>query len=174
VVAPSAGSITSLVAFRNRGCIDYVNFEIDGVTAISTTAFGQILNAANVSGIASSEFIVVDRITGFPTGTKLHNATDYQNFPHRCQKQTGYEDLTATSGTNNTLGTTVNFKYPYPRVPSAQATSVGGFAGNVMALAGLATLSATQIRPTLASADATNWSATVTRQTYWIASIDEV
>lgn len=180
VFAPNAGSATSLVLFKNQGCVQYVNFDIDGITALSTTSFGQILYTDNTSGTAASEFIVVDGITGFPTGTYLHNpnGNHYANFPHRCQKQTGRVTLAATSGTNNTIASNILFKYPYPRVPASFATSGGTtaqtFIGNRAAIANLYQVDNDSIRPQIFTGDAANWSATLDVSVSWSAMIDEV
>lgn len=176
VFAPNAGASTSFVLFKNQGCVQYVNFDIDGITALSTTSFGQVLYTAKTSGTAASEFIVVDRITGFPTGTYLHNpnGNHYANFPHRCQKQTGTRTLTATNGTFFTVDSSQSFKYPYPRTPSAQASAVGGYVSNRMAIPAFDALSSIAYTLRIDSGDLTNWATTATRPVNWIASIDEV
>jgi hypothetical protein len=180
VIAPNAGSTTSLVVFKNQGCVQYINFDIDGVTAISTPTFGNVLYTNNTSGTASSEFIVVDQITGFPSGTYLHNPAGnyYADFPHRCQKQTGRVTLAATSGTNNTIATNISFKYPYPRVPASFATSGGvtaqTFIGNRSAIASLYQVDNDSIRPQIVTGDAANWSSTANVSVSWSAMIDEV
>lgn len=175
IVASNTSAATSFVLFKNRGCTQNINFEIDGVTAISTTLFGQILFTQNVSGTAASEYIVVDNISGFPAGTYLHNADAgaYTNFPHRCQQQTGRVSLTATSGTASTVGSAINFNYVYPRAPSAQATTVGGLVGNRLAMASVSALTASALTPRIDSPDATNWTDTAARTVCWTACIDE-
>ena len=176
VFSPNSGAITTLVLFKNSGSTLPINFEIDGVTALSTLTFGNVLFTKNNSGTANSQFIIVDNISGFPSGVNLHNADglSYANFPHRLQKQTGRVNLTATSGTNTTIGSAITFKYAYPRAPSAQATTVGTIAGNRLCMASLEGLTFAAITPRIDSPDATNWAATVTRTVCWTASIDEV
>jgi len=178
--APAASAITSVMVFRNSGCAQHTNFKIDGLTALGITTFGQVLFTAVDSGTASSEFIIVDGITAFPNGTKLHNpnGASYTNFPHKCQKQTGRVSLTATSGTAETISAPITLKYAYPRIPATFAVSGGASAqtyiGNRPAVANLYQASATSIRPQITSADLTNWSATATVEVSWMASIDEV
>jgi hypothetical protein len=176
VVAANAGANTSFVLFKNSGSTQSINFEINGITALSTSTFGNILFTKNNSGTAASQFIIVDSVAGFPTGVNLHNAdsSSYATFPHRLQKQTGRVDLTATSGTNSTIGSAITFKYAYPRAPSGQATTVGTVAGNRLCMASLEALTFAAITPRIDSPDATNWTATVTRTVCWTASIDEV
>ena len=166
---------SSFMRFRLDGATVTTNFVIDGLT-VDIDAISSVLRSSVTSGTAACDFIVIDNLAGFPAGTILHNSTAsaYYNFPHRCQKQTGSQSLTATSGTNVTSGTTVSFKYVYPRVPSAQAGGETVIAGNVAALPCLGTLTSSTIAPRLISADATNWSSTITRTVYWSASIDEV
>lgn len=180
VFAPNAGAITTLVLFKNRGSALPMNFEIDGVTALSTPIFGNILFTQNTSGTADSQFIIVDGVAGFPSGVNLHNAdgSAYANFPHRCQKQTGRVTLAATSGTNNTIASNILFKYPYPRVPASFATSGGvtaqTFIGNRSAIASLYQVDNDSIRPQIVTGDAANWSATLDVSVSWSAMIDEV
>ena len=168
-------SSSSFMRFRLDGATVTTNFVIDGLV-VDIDAISSVLRSSVTSGTADSDFIVIDNLAGFPTATILHNSTAgaYHGFPHRCQKQTGSQSLTATSGTNVTSGTTVSFKYIYPRVPSAQAGGETVIAGNVAALPCLGTLTASTIAPRLISADATNWSSTITRTVSWSASIDEV
>lgn len=180
VFAPNTGSSTSLVLFKNQGSTQYINFDIDCVTALSTTAFGNVLYTDNTSGTAASEFIVVDGITGFPTGTFLHNpgGDHYRDFPHRCQKQAGRLTLAATSGTNNTIADSISFKYPFPRIPASFATSGGftgqTFIGNLAAIANLYQVDSDSIRPQIFTGDTANWSATLDVSVSWSAMIDEV
>jgi hypothetical protein len=179
VFAPNASAITSLVVFKNRGSVQYMNFDIDGITALSTTSFGQVLYTENVSGTAASEFIVVDGITGFPTGTYLHNpnGNDYADFPHRCQKQTGRVTLTATSGTAETISSPITLKYAYPRVPAAFVNTGGTtgqtYIGNRPAVGNSYEVTATAIRPQITSGDGTNWSATANVSVSWATMLDE-
>lgn len=180
IQAMNASSTTSFVVFKNNGTNQYINFNIDGLTAIRTADFGQILYTANTSGTAASQFIVVDNISNFPSGTILHNTvvSGYLNAPHRCQKQTGRVSLTATSGTNSTTSSTIDFKYPYPRVPATFATSGGttaqAYIGNRTAIASVYQTTDTYIRPQITTGDATNWSATLPVSVSWMAAIDEV
>jgi hypothetical protein len=176
VFVPNAGANTSFVVFKNNGSTLPINFEIDGITALSTSTFGNVLFTKNNSGTADSQFIIVDGVAGFPSGVNLHNADGdaYANFPHRLQKQTGRVSLTATIETNTTIGSAITFKYAYPRAPSAQATTVGTVAGNRLCMASIESLTFAAITPRIDSPDATNWSATATRTVCWTASIDEV
>jgi len=168
-------SITSFVLMRNAGTTSAINFNVNNVTA-NVNSLNAILRTSLDSGTAASSFIVVDNIINFPSGTLLHSAvgSNYLNFPHRLQKQTGTQTLTATSGTSVTVDSIRNFKYVYPRTPSAQTTSVGTIVGNRLAMASFYDLTSSTYRLQINSPDATNWSATADRVVNWIASIDEV
>lgn len=173
--ARNISSSAAFCLFLNSGATVKTNFEISGLTG-DVNDINSILRTSLDSGTADSDFIIVDNISGFPSGTRLHAAPDsvYINFPHRLQKQTGKESISATSGTHYTFGTTVNFKYPYPRAPQAFAGGTNLFSGNVAAIPGLHGLSETQIRPWVYSADATDWNTTSLITVDWIALIDEV
>lgn len=170
---------TYFVRMVLRGATVKTNIVIDGVTA-DVNAIAGVLLTSSISGTPASDFIIVDRISGFPSGTLLHNPSGgaYTNFPHRCQRQTGKVDLTATSGTSNTIASSITFKYQYPRAPVGHATSGGTTAqliiGNRAALSTLYQLNVTSIRPAIVSPDATNWAATATVTVNWTAHIDEV
>lgn len=161
--------------FTNSGSTSAMNIDINGVTA-NVNLLGEMLRTTLVSGTADSDFIIVDNVSGFPIGTKLHTAVGsaYLNFPHRLQKQTGSESITATSGTASTSGTLVSFKYPYPRIPNAIGGGANSFNGNVVAVPGINSVSETQIRPWLYSANNVNWTATTAYTVNWSAEIAEV
>jgi hypothetical protein len=172
-------STTTFVGFNNRGTTVAVNFNINNVIADVDT-INNILRTNNVSGTSSSNFIIVNDVVNFPSGTILHAAagSHYLNFPHRCQKQTGRVTLSATSGQNNAIASPISFKYEYPRYPFSFASSGGETAqtyiGNRSAVANLYSVSNTTIRPQITTGDATNWSATQDVNVSWFVLIDEV
>jgi hypothetical protein len=172
-------SATSFVLFKNQGASVKTNFVVNGLTG-NVDAMGQIIYTDSISGTPDADFIIVDSIAGFPSGTILHNAAgnDYRDFPHRCQKQTGKVDLVATSGTASTIATSITFKYVYPRAPVGHATTGGttafGYNGNRVTWASLYQLTNSSIRPWIESGDLTNWTATNTATVNWTAHIDEV
>lgn len=173
-----ASITTSFMVFKNNGASIKTNFVIDGLKG-DVNAFGQVLYTDNVTGTPSADFVIVDRIAGFPSGTYLHNSAgyDYANFPHRCQRQAGSVSLTATSGTNNTIPGYQNFKYIYPRTPAAFSSTAGSttvFNGNRPILANIFDLAADRIRPVISTGDAVAWTATSDVTYGWSAHIDEV
>ncbi len=176
VSAPNATAITTLVLFKNQGGTRDVNFEIDGILGTSIPAFGQILYTTNLSGTASSRFIIIDGISAFPFGTLLHNAenSNYTSFPHRCQPQSAQVDMVASAGSDNTIGSPRQFRYPYPKPPVVHASSIGTYAGNRLAMASLEAVTNGTLTLRLDSPDATNWTSTVTRRVCWTARLDEL
>lgn len=175
VFGRNLGVSTIFCRVGNNGCVKKLNFQIEGLRA-NVNLFGAVLRTGLSTGTADSDFIIVDRISGFPTGTALHTAVGsaYLNFPHRLQRQSGTETLSAAVGTASTVGTLKSFKYPYPRPPHATVGGQTAFNGNVAALPILTTVSATQIRPSVLSATAVNWTATLAVPVNWQAVIDEV
>jgi hypothetical protein len=179
IEAVNSGAATSFVLFRNNGTSQNINFVIDGITGIGIASFGQILYTQNVSGTAASQFIIVDNISRFPSGTILHNAagTAYRDFPHRCQMQTGTLSMTATSGTATTINAAVNFRYVYPREPSCSVSTIGSQAvsnGNRPILPVLYNVEATYVRPAIVTGDLANWSATNSITVAWSANINDI
>lgn len=172
-------NLTSFMIFTNRGSSVKTNLVVDGVEA-DVNLIGQVLLTNNVSGSPAADFIIVDRISGFLSGTLLHNpvGNHYRDFAHRCQKQTGKVDLTATSGTSSTIAAPITFNYQYPRPPVGHATSGGLTAqliiGNRAALSTIRQMTVSQITPAIISPDATNWAATATVTVNWTAHIDDV
>lgn len=180
IQAENASALTSFVLFKNNGTTQYINFNIDGITLIKPASFGQVLATVNVTGTATSQYIIVDNISNFPSGTGLHAAAaaGYLNAPSRMQKQTGRVTIAATSGTNNTIASTITYKYTYPRVAATFTTSGGTtgqtFIGNRTAVSSVYQTTETYIRPQIATGDATNWNATLNVSVSWMACIDEV
>lgn len=175
VFGRNLSATTIFAKFANSGSTNAMNIDINGVTA-NVNLFGEMLRTTLSSGTADSDFIIVDNVSGFPTGTDLHTAVggSYLNFPHRLQKQTGSEAITATSGTASTSGTLVSFKYPYPRKPNAVGGGANSFNGNVVAVPGINFVNETQIRPWVYSANNVNWTATTAYTVSWVSLIDEV
>jgi hypothetical protein len=175
VYARNMGVNTSFMSMINRGSTQKLNVEVDGLTA-DVNSMNSILYTNLISGTANSDFIIVDRVSNFPTGTALHSAvgSNYLNFPHRCQKQTGYVSLTATSGTNITVSGTITFKYSYPRIPSAQATSIGPYNGNFTAYASVNSLAFNNLTVFISTGSVSTWNATNARPVNWTVSLDEV
>lgn len=169
----SASTIFSL--FANSGTTQKVNFDFDKI-AFDVNTLSTILRTQVSSGTAASDFIIVNNITNAPSGTALHVAvgSSYLNFPHRLQRQSGSESISAGTGTSSTLGTLVSYKYTYPRTPHVRAGGLAPFNNNVVANPGLNFVSSTQIRPYVYSADGTNWNATTAVVVNWTAEISEI
>jgi len=174
--ARNLSAITSFMLFRNFGATVKTNFVIDGLKG-DVDLLGQLLFSANTSGTPNADFIIIDRIAGFPSGLLLHNSSAYTNFPHRCQRQSGSLSITATSGTNNTIPGYTNFKYVYPRTPVAMGSTAGSstvFNGNKPIIPNIFDLAENRIRPVISTGDAVNWTATSSVIFGWSVSLDEV
>ena len=164
----------------NDGSAVNVNIYIDGVRA-DVNVMGSVLRTNVDSGTASSQAIVVDNISNFPSGTSLHTpqGNHYKDFPHRLMRQSSYLTMTATSGTKTTINSAINFRYSYPRVPSAVSTVGGALvgysnsAGENIAAANYSVTNAA-IRPALVSTSNSNWTATQDVSVNWSVGIEEV
>lgn len=173
-------SATDFVVMGNGGSSAYINIKIEGITA-NVNAMGGALRTRLDSGTANSDAIIVDKISNFPSGTKLHIAAGsaYLNAPQRMQRQTGRLSLDATSGQSYAFsGAEITFRYEYPRVPAGQCTSGGETAllynSNRVVWGGIYRLRNTDIWPFIESGDATNWGATTTVSLSWSVGLDEI
>lgn len=177
---PGAAAGDNFFLMGNNGCTMKTNIVIDGVAGMNISAMSSICRTRNWSGTVSSDFIIVDNISRFPSGTYLHIPAngDYTNVPQRMQKQTGTISMTATTGTAYTIASPVTFRYPYPRTPVGQVTvstySGNLYNGNLAVQIGLYTLRETDIRPYIESGTAANWSATTTVTANWATMIDDL
>jgi hypothetical protein len=180
VKAPALSSGTDFMKVVNDGSLVNVNIYIDGVRA-DVNAMGSVLRTNVSSGAAYSEAIVVDNISNFPTGTYLHIAQGdhYKNKPQRLMSQTGYLEMTATSGTKETIAATQNYRYLYPRpaqVVVFTGSDVAGYSNGAGELVGAAVYQSRVdgVRPALVSTSNSNWTATISQRANWIAEISEV
>lgn len=180
IKAPSLSSGTDFMKVVNDGSIVNVNIYIDGVRA-DVNAMGSVLRTDVNSGTAYSEAIVVDNISNFPAGTYLHLAqgSHYLNKPQRLMSQSGYLDMTATSGTSVTVASTQNYRYVYPRTPQAVVSTgsgVTGFTNGAGENIGATVYQSKEegIRPALVSTSNANWSYTNSMRVNWNVQIAEV
>ena len=180
VKAPSVSAATDFMKVVNDGSLVNVNIYIDGIRA-DVNAMGGVLRTDVNSGAAYSEAIVVDNISNFPNGTDLHIAQGgyYLNKPQRLMSQSGYLDMTATSGTATTIAATQNYRYAYPRTPQAVVSvgsSVTGFINSAGQNIGATVFQSREegIRPALVSTSNANWSATLDMRVNWNVQIAEV
>jgi hypothetical protein len=180
VKAPSLSASTDFMKVVNDGSTVNVNIYIDGVRA-DVNAMGGVLRTNVNSGAAFSQAIVVDNISNFPAGTTLHVAqgSHYLNVPQRLMSQSGYLDMTATSGTSSTIGATQNYRYVYSRTPQAVVSvgsSVVGFTNASGENVGATVYQSREegIRPALVSTSNTNWSATIDMRVNWNVQIAEI
>lgn len=174
--AVASTATTFFMTVGNYGSTHKINAQVEGLTARNVSAMQGVVYMKYSSGTAASDFIIVDNVGGFPSGTYLcdSNNSSYLNSPMRMMRQTGTTSITTSTSAANVIASGQDFKYPYPRTPSAQVTTTGGAAGNYPAVAALYSLSSTQIRNMIYSATYANWSAAEARTLYWTASISDV
>lgn len=123
-------SLTSVMLFRNRGSSAKMNFEIDGLS-LDVNDLIAILTTELVSGTADSDRVIVDNVSGAPSGTRLHGAgSAYNSFPHRLQRQSGVVSDTTTAAATY-ISAPVTFPMEYPRKPqNFVSLSPGGTGSN--------------------------------------------
>lgn len=128
VTGRNLNSSTALVTMRNAGSSSKVSFDIQDV-ALDVNLFGNILIAALSSGVAATSRIVVDGITGAPSGTKLYNATGGAylgtGFPLRMQEQRGVWQGTSAVSTS-VISAPITLPLVYPKVPPPPILSLSG------------------------------------------------
>lgn len=176
VIADGATSGTSFCRVRNSSSTVKVNVEVSDVTFTRTSAMSSILRIAAVNPAdADADFIVVDRVSGMPDGTFLCIANEYINEPMRMMQQSGSLDMTATSGTNNTVSALLSISYPYPKTPVSHATVSGiVYNGNRPVVAAVSFLSSSTIQLAIHSGDGTDWNTTDTMPLGWSVGINEI
>lgn len=171
---------TEFVKFVTDDCPVATNITIRGITA-DVNAMNTILRTDKRSGTAHCDAIIVDDVCNFPAGTVLHTAAGdyYRDKPSRMMRQSGQTTMTAASGTSYTLPVDpISFRYPYPRIPTCQAT-VGGATGllangNYTVWANLYQIAATSIHPYIESGSTTNWNASTSVTVNWTSGIEEI
>jgi hypothetical protein len=180
IKAPACSSGTDFMKVVNDGSIVNVNIYIDGVRA-NVNLMGSVLRTNVNSGTAYSAAIVVDNISNFPAGTYLHTpqGNHYRDKPHRLMSQSGYLDMTATSGTSYTIAATQNYCYVYPRTPQAVVSvgsSVAGFTNGAGENVDATVYQSREegIRPALVSTSNANWTATIGMRVNWNVQIAEI
>ncbi|KPU94695.1 hypothetical protein APR50_10455 [Variovorax paradoxus] len=131
VVGRNLSDSTSFLMARNAGSTQKLNIDVQGVT-FDVNALGNVVVTFLDSGTAASDRIIVDGITGAPTGMlnnlMLYNAAGGAylgaNFPMRMQRQGGRWQATTTASTDQTSSYFV-FPMRYPRTPQI-VLKVGG------------------------------------------------
>jgi hypothetical protein len=179
VYADALSSGTDFMIMSNASSLANINIYIDGLRG-NVNAMGGILRTRLDSGTAYSEAIVVDNISNFPAGTYFHVAqgSAYLNKPHRLMSQSGYLDMTATSGTAATIGAAQTYRYAYPRTPQAVVSTgsgVGGFTNGAGEFVGATVYQSqeTNIRPALYIPSG-SWTATIGMRLNWNVEISEI
>lgn len=124
------GAAVSFTKVRNRGSLKKINPMLDGVEFNNTSKFAYLLNMDVVSGIADSDRIVVDNISGNMPSTNLVYAPAttpdqvYLNKPMRLQRRSGVVTITTTAA-NFTTSPLAAYPFNYPRKPITLITPRG-------------------------------------------------
>jgi hypothetical protein len=179
VYADAASANTDFMVVANAGSSAFVNIYIDGLRA-NVNAMGSVLRTRLDSGTAYSQAIVVDNISNFPAGTYFHipQGGAYTNKPHRLMSQSGYLDMTATSGTSTTTGAAQTYQYAYPRTPQAVVSTGSGTIGFLNSAgefigATVYQSQETNIRPALYIPSG-SWTATANMRVNWNVELSEI
>lgn len=176
VEAPNTTSSQYFMRVRLDGSTVKTNVKIDGLTAINTPNHSIILLMDVTSGTPAADYIVVDSVSGFPSGTSLAQLTGgFESLPMRMMEQRGQESVTVDTSSSTKAGSVVSFHYKYPVIP---VINVGrndrGYAGNRIGIPYANSTSVTGLTPYIATDDATNFSAAVSVTLAWSAAISEV
>ena len=168
-------SNTALINIRNRGTTQNVNVEVDGLE-IDADNFNRVLRLDVISGTAASDFIIVDGIKTGLTGKNLAIIdSNYSAFPMRMQPQSGSEDVTIDTAASTKNGTTVSFKYAYPKVPVVLTARSGeGYMNNRIGICWADNVLTTGLLPRISTDDGTNFSSADTVTLNWTAGISEI
>jgi hypothetical protein len=172
------GASTIALLMLNRGASVNINLSVQRL-ALDVDSLNTIIRTQLVSGVADSNHIIADKITGAPSGTKLafHVASAYSAFPHRMQKQSGVY-VGETTAAAFVAGPDQTYPMSYPRVPNETISVRGASGGDMSALAGQLgvaaqayNVTATTFRPMISAAAA--FTAGTAYEQPWTVGLDE-
>jgi hypothetical protein len=78
------GSLTSFVIIRNRGSLKKINAIVENIV-MDVDDLKVVLLTDVISGIADSDYMIVNNIVGQPEDVIIHNSYQYASFPHITQ-----------------------------------------------------------------------------------------
>lgn len=119
IAAPNITHLQHVVRIENNGYTGNVNIDLDRIAFDFPAVPVEILRTGLNAGVANSQGIVIDNVTGLPTGSKFHVSLSdaYTDVPHRLMLvRSHWEGVTSGAA----LITSGNFDLPYefPRVPT--------------------------------------------------------
>lgn len=174
------GALSKMIAFRGRNMSFSASILIDGLHCEVASGLGFLFADDDTLTVFPTNYLIVDNVYG-PAGMALIYPTpDVATVPRREMQQTGYQDVTTTSGQGSAVaGAALSFRYPYSKMPDVRTgvslpnggamTTIGGQAPVVVAN----TLSSTSIRMALVAGSST-FNANIATRLHWQASIREV
>lgn len=177
VVATNMTASATLASMTNRGSTNRLNYMIDNVT-ILTNDILNVLSTNLISGVADSDYIIVTNII-LPniTGKRLveHVGNNYLPFRHRLQSESGSETVITPIGSSSIDGSTVFYKWVYPRNPTITTSrSKQGYVGTLLGICSM--LSDTNQGGTinLATDDGTPFTLALPVVLNWEVGINEI
>lgn len=175
VYADALTSSSYFCRMRNDGATVKTNVRITGLQA-NVNASLAVLICGVTSGTAAADYLIVDDVSGFPSGTYLATLTGgYEALPLRMMEQRGSESVTTSTGSPTVAGTPTTFHYAYPKTPAITfSRNDRGYAGNRIGIAYANSSSALGLTPYISTDDATNFAAAVSVTLAWSAAISEV
>ena len=141
VKSDKLSAITSILIVSNRGTAKKINIDCSD-NKLQVNNFYAALALRNISGTAASDFIIVDNntapvgITPFtmPYDDIGFGGSAYHDLPVLRMQSSNFTDTLVTSTTTKQIvGTSVNYKWRYPRIPTV-ITNIQG-SGSVGAIA---------------------------------------
>ena len=176
LVAPNLSASSYFLRARLSGTTNKVNITVDGLRGDNVPNSGSIVLMGVTSGTASSDYIIVDNISNFPSACLLANLTGgFENQPLKMMEQSGTQVIPTATGTSIVSGTTITYKYPYPKKPVITCSrNGGGYAGNRIGIAYADTANNASFAPYIAADDAVNFTAVINLDFDWTSKINEV
>jgi len=181
VRAPHLTAGSEIVSIVTYDCAVNVDITIDGLRGQEIPALSAILRTRVASGTGYSSGIVVDNISGFPSGSYLHLPAGggFLSAPHKLMTQSGAVSLTATAGASSAIASDyVAYRHPYPRSPAVAVAVYGATpflaSGSRIVISAVYYLGADRLRVAVATGDSTAWTATTPVTVSWTATLAEV
>jgi hypothetical protein len=169
---------TSLLRMSNYSTTLPLNVDIDGITVSGGAELLSLVRyAGEDAAVEPATFISVHRVMGLRDGATLLTAASTTPYDSetvmRMPVQSGTTAIATANGVASTVASPVDFKWNYPDVPIghlSMLTSTGVPTQNSKGiLPYFHSLSATTIRPGIASHDGANWNGIVSVELHWSA-----
>lgn len=126
----AAASNDYFIRIPNRGSSAKINVNVDGIEFNSNVKVSSCVRIDTISGVAASDFIIVDNISGANTPIPIvHANDDYKQFPHRLPVVQGQYTINTTASASIATPT-LSYGITFPRRPniSLELSGVDGAA----------------------------------------------